>query len=151
MQMKRIKILSWNVRGLGDLKKCDIVRNTIKSSRCDVCCFQETKWNTFDPLIYATALPTFFEKNCVALKAINSAGGCIISWKRNYSLISSWASTHSCSAMLQQNQTGAIFTVTNVYGPSTDDEHKRAFIEELRSIAGHRTEAWVLLGDFNLV
>ncbi|XP_078165576.1 uncharacterized protein LOC144560285 [Carex rostrata] len=136
--------------GLGDLEKCDVVRNTIRSSRCDVCCLQETKWNSLDPAVYATVLPTFFERNCVVLKAMNLAGGCIIAWKRNYSLISAWASKHSCSAVLKQNQTGAIFTVTNVYGPSTD-EHKRDFIEELHNLAEHRTQSWVLLGDFNLI
>lgn len=35
-------------------------------------------------------------------------------------------------------------------GPSTD-EHKKAFIDELQSIAAYRTVAWVILGDFNLI
>lgn len=121
MLLKKIKIMSWNTRGLGDEKKCNVVRNVIRSSRCDVCCLQETKWNDFDVLYYSRVLPTFFDRNCVAIKAINTKGGCIIAWKRNFTLMNSWATKHTCSAMIKHEGSGVCFLITNVYGPSTDD------------------------------
>lgn len=40
--------------------------------------------------------------------------------------------------------------VTNVYGPSRDEE-KEAFIHELRTLTDHVSHPWLLVGDFNLV
>lgn len=132
-KFRKFKVLSWNCRGLGRLEKCDVVKNVIRQSRCDVCMLQETKLNEIS-LNYSSALPSFFEKNCVVVHANNSAGGLLIAWKHNYRLMSSWGTRHTCSALLQQINTGAVLLVTNVYGPSTDDL-KPAFIEELRGVA----------------
>lgn len=151
MELQKIKILSWNTRGLGGVEKCNVVKNVIKESRCDVCCLQETKWNTDDPLCHAKALPNFFERRCAALLAIGSSGGTIISWKRSYTLVNSWTTTHTVSALLKQEATGATFIITSVYGPSADEvEPKRAFIQELRMVADLISHPWILLGDFNL-
>lgn len=38
-----MKILSWNVRGLGRPTKCHLVKNVILSSWADIICFQESK------------------------------------------------------------------------------------------------------------
>ena len=38
-----LKILSWNVRGLNDKKKCLLIRNFLRSWRANIVCFQETK------------------------------------------------------------------------------------------------------------
>jgi exonuclease III len=36
-------LLSWNVRGLGDLDKCNIVRDALKQATPSIICLQETK------------------------------------------------------------------------------------------------------------
>lgn len=64
MLYKKFKILSWNCRGLGCLEKCRVVRNVIRSSRCDVVALQETKWGDFDYWYASTVLPNFFVKEC---------------------------------------------------------------------------------------
>lgn len=151
MNTKKLKILCWNVRGLGDVNKCDVARNIIKNSRCDVSCMQELKWNTFDCRYVNRVLPSFFDKNCVMRIANNSKGGLLIAWKRNYKLLNSWGSEHTISALLEQMSTGWKFLITNVYGPSDDDASKLEFINELRSIHSLITSPWALLGDFNLV
>ncbi|XP_078151943.1 uncharacterized protein LOC144547228 [Carex rostrata] len=111
---------------------------------------QETKWSEFNLSYYYRVLPSFFDKNCVVVHAKGSAGGILIAWKKNYQLISSWATPHSCSALLKQISSGALLVVTNVYGPSTDDR-KPAFIQELRCLAALVQHPWILGGDFNLV
>lgn len=60
MNAKKMKILCWNVRGLGLASKCDVVRNVIKNSRCEICCMQEVKWNTFEFAYVNRVLPSFF-------------------------------------------------------------------------------------------
>lgn len=45
LNMKQIKILSWNTRGLGHEDKRTGVRSVIRLARCDVVCIQESKLN----------------------------------------------------------------------------------------------------------
>lgn len=86
----------------------------------------------------------------MVLHANHSAGGILIGWKHSYKLVNSWGTRHTCSALLQQINTGALFLVSNVYGPSTDDL-KPAFIDELRCLATLVHWPWIIGGDFNLV
>lgn len=151
MELQKIKVLTWNTRGLGDVEKCNVVKNVIKGSRCDICCLQETKWSSYDPSCHAKALPNFFDKYCASLLAIGSSGGSVISWKKNYSLLNSWTTAHTVSAVLRQEVSGGVFMVTSVYGPSADDmESKKGFLEELGRLSLLVQHPWILLGDFNL-
>lgn len=127
-----------------------MVCNTIRSSRCDVCCLQETKWGVLDREHVARTLPTFFEKDCAILDAIGSSGGCLIAWKKCYTPLNCWSSRHTVSVILRQNNTGSTFVVTNVYGP-TQDDLKQPFLEELRFISTLICHPWMLTGDFNQV
>ncbi|XP_078175173.1 uncharacterized protein LOC144568675 [Carex rostrata] len=150
MIYKKFKLLSWNCRGLGDLDKCLVVRNVIRSSRCDVVCLQETKLNNLDCSYASAFLPSFFVKQCAFIDAIGTSGGCVIAWKKNYILLSSWATMHTITVLLLQSNFGRVLLITNVYGPSRDEE-MAAFIQEFRSLSDHISHPWLLVGDFNLV
>ena len=39
----KLKMVSWNVRGLKDLQKRLVVKNLLQEWNCDVVCLQETK------------------------------------------------------------------------------------------------------------
>ena len=39
----KIKILSWNVRGVNDPDKRKVIKNFLKTHRVDLVCLQETK------------------------------------------------------------------------------------------------------------
>jgi hypothetical protein len=43
INLKKFSLLSWNTRGLGGDKKCLVVRDEIRISRCDVVYMQKTK------------------------------------------------------------------------------------------------------------
>lgn len=149
-KLKKLKLVSWNCRGLGNLNKCDVVRSVLRQSRCDVCMLQETKLNEYNLNCYSRHLPSFFDKNVAVVHANNSAGGILIAWKRSYQLLNCWTTRNSCSALLKQTCSGGTILVTNVYGPSTD-ALKQGFIKELRSILSLVNCAWIIGGDFNLV
>lgn len=34
----QIKLLCWNVRGLGDIQKCAVIKDVIIDSQCDIFC-----------------------------------------------------------------------------------------------------------------
>lgn len=149
-KLKKFKLVSWNCRGLGNLKKCDVVRSVLRESRCDVCMLQETKLNEYNLNYYSRLLPSFFDKNVVVVHANNSKGGILIAWKRSYQLLNCWTTRNSCTALLKQTNTGGILMVTNVYGPSID-ALKKDFIKELHSISALVNGVWIIGGDFNLV
>jgi exonuclease III len=44
----KLKLVSWNVRGLNDPKKRGILRNWLRKWKVDVVCLQETKLDTVD-------------------------------------------------------------------------------------------------------
>jgi len=48
MDSKLWNILCWNVRGLNDPNKWDLIYNKIDESACSLFCFQETKKEFFD-------------------------------------------------------------------------------------------------------
>ena len=39
----KLKMVSWNVRGLNDSQKRLVVRNLLREWKCDIVCLQETK------------------------------------------------------------------------------------------------------------
>ena len=150
MLAKKIKILSWNCRGLGCPDKCNVVRNVVRESRCDVCMFQETKLNESGLNYVGRFLPTFFDQRCAFNHSIGTSGGVIIAWKKNFELLSSFSTRHTLTVRLMQPATGADFIITTVYGPSVEGE-KSEFIEELVNLMQQIHRPWIIAGDFNLV
>ena len=39
----KVKIISWNVKGVNDPEKRKVIRNFIRAQRVDLVCLQETK------------------------------------------------------------------------------------------------------------
>lgn len=150
MNWKKIKVLSWNVRGLGCDRKVNVVSDVIRTSRCDFVCLQETKWNMHDLNYYLRLLSSFFQPHVAVLHAIGTAGGCLMAQKREYEMQSSWVTRHMVTTILKHGGSGNTLAVTSVYGPSRDDL-KIDFMAELKSLVGCIHVPWILAGDFNLV
>ncbi|KAF3333009.1 hypothetical protein FCM35_KLT02586 [Carex littledalei] len=62
-------------------------------------------------------------------KLSTSQGGCMISWKRSYTMLNSWVTRRSLSIFLRQLSSGEVMIVMTVYGPSQDDK-KQLFLLE---------------------
>lgn len=150
MLAKKIKILSWNCRGLRCPQKCNVVRDVVRESRCDVCMFQETKLNECGLSYVSRFLPSFFNQSCAFNCSIGTSGGVVIAWKKNFELQKSFSTRHTLTVLLRQQSTGAEFLLTTVYGPSVENE-KPQFIQELTSLRQQIHSPWILAGDFNLV
>lgn len=152
MYYKKIKLLSWNVRGLVNNEKANVVRDVVRASRCDICCMQETKFsgNGNDLNYFSRVLPSYFERQYAILYALGTRGGCFIAWKRDYEMMNSWSTRHSVTAILRQSSTAKILAVTTVYGPTTDED-KPTFLMELKQLKEMIDHPWALTGDFNMV
>ena len=76
-----LKIISWNVRGLNDSRKCLIVKNLLREWKCDVICLQETKLTGLDRQTVGNLWSCPFV-DWVALDAVQTAGGILLMWDR---------------------------------------------------------------------
>lgn len=76
--MKKINVVTWNVRGLGSLEKCTVVRSGLRKSRGDVICLQETKLNEKNLDYVGVVLPSYFDRDVAVLDACGTKGGCLI-------------------------------------------------------------------------
>lgn len=150
MLYKKTKVLCWNVRGLGLFDKCNVVRETIRASRCNFCMLQETKLNELCLSYVMKFLPSYFDPCCVFNLANQSKWDILIVWKRNFEMIKCWSTYHTTPVLLKNQSTCQLIFLTVLYGPCTDVD-KPSFIMKLASLIDLIHCPWILAGDFNLV
>jgi Endonuclease/Exonuclease/phosphatase family len=80
--MKTFKIMSWNVRGVRDPNKGQVVRNVIHKSHCDIVCIQELKLNENELDYIAHVIPYFFSFKLCDFSSIRLIGGLLYSMKK---------------------------------------------------------------------
>ena len=70
----KIKILSWNVRGVNDSDKRKVIKNLIRTNRVDLVCLQETKVQDMNiEMVRSLGVGRFLK--WIALNPEGSAGG----------------------------------------------------------------------------
>ena len=144
------KLVSWNVRGLGDDRKCDVVRDALCSDRATVICLQETKLHSTSPAKAKSFLPSNF-RNLHCVDARGSRGGILTAWDDNSLTLHSFITRkHTLTTVFSSTITNLSFTITNVYAPS-DHRDSASFLEDLHELVPKINGAWVIAGDFNLV
>ena len=74
-----MKIISWNVRGLGSRNKRRMVKDFLKTENPDVVMIQETKKEICDRR-FVGSVWTARNKDWVALPASGASGGILIIW-----------------------------------------------------------------------
>ena len=123
---------SWNVRGLGDPLKCDLVKNLLINNNFDLILLQESKLDTCNIFKSKTFLPS----NLQSLNSVPSqgaSGGIITAWdERKLKLTSASSRRYSLTTTLELELLGTSITVTNVYGPNADAD-RPSFFQELHS------------------
>ena len=144
----KIKILSWNVRGVNDPVKRSVIKGFLRSNRVDLVCFQETKVQQMNVgMVRSLGVGRYL--NWIALDAEGSAGGILLLWdKRRISLEDSVAGSFSVSCQFRMVEDGFQWVFSGVYGP-IKKRYRESFWEELGSIRGLWDNPWCLGGDFN--
>ena len=144
-----MKIISWNVRGLGSKTKRGVIKDLVKKENPDIIVFQETKKETIDWKVIAGIWGVRF-KEWVWLPAIGRSGGILIAWDvRAVTKIESVVGSFTISVKFQMSQ-GDDWWLSGVYGPCRKAERKE-FWEELANLYDLCGNKWVLGGDFNMV
>jgi exonuclease III len=145
-----LKLVFWNVRGLGDNDKCSVVRDNLVSANPFVVCLQETKLASHEPVKLRAFIPPQLSES-VVVDADGSRGGLLTAWNPNHlSLVSSISRVFSLTTVLASTTADLSFTITNVYAPA-DHSLSPAFAEEMVALRPLVTGAWLIAGDFNLI
>lgn len=149
---KTFTILSWNVRGLGDPEKCNLVRDAIRSANPLIVCLQETKLQECNFFKASSFLPQNLVYSYHFSAASVSRGGVLTAWDRDTFSLISLHTTHpySLTATFASTISDHSFAVTNVYAPS-DHRDSLTFLSSLSDLSQFRLGSWLLAGDFNLI
>jgi hypothetical protein len=87
---RKIPVVSWNVRGLGESDKCDVVRDVFAICRPMIALVQETKLSNISPVKFRNFLPANLSAQFF-LAANGSRGGIATAWDESYgTLVSSY-------------------------------------------------------------
>ena len=76
-----MKIVSWNVRGVGSLRYRGIIKDYLNRINPDIVILQETKKEVLDERWVRSLWKVRF-RNWVALPSMGRAGGIIVMWDR---------------------------------------------------------------------
>ncbi|CAN6236003.1 unnamed protein product [Urochloa humidicola] len=148
---KNFTVMSWNVRGLGDADKCDVVHDALTAASPSVICIQETKLHDVTAPKARSFLPPSYARSLHFIGAAGSRGGILTAWNEStFSLQSYITRRHTLTTVLSSTTSDHCITVTNVYAPS-DHRDSFEFLDGLRELKPHIRGVWLLAGDFNLV
>jgi exonuclease III len=141
--------VSWNVRGLGQSAKCDLVQDALALARPHIAFLQESKLLELTPLQRFSFLTPHLDAY-LEVPALGSKGGIITAWNSSVFQLQSYIlHAHSVTVCLKYTASGYSFHLTNIY---TLPDHRDidAFLHELSDIATYPDRSWLLVGDFNL-
>ena len=146
----KIKILSWNIRGVNDSDKRKVIKNLIRTNRADLVCLQETKVQDMNiDMVRSLGVGRFL--NWTALNAEGSARGILLFWdKRSISMVDYMVGSFSVSCLFKMAEDKFQWVFKGVYGP-VEKNIREIFWEELGSIKGLWEKPWCVGGDFNVI
>ncbi|KAL8484127.1 hypothetical protein ACS0TY_026721 [Phlomoides rotata] len=146
-----MKLLSYNMRGLGRKEKIREVRELINKLRIEICCLQETKMEVMNTKVCRSiwgSRPFDWSHQ----DAERNAGGILTIWNIEvFQKLSEW----SCRGMLVVNglwvEDGSRCTIINVYAPNNPAQ-RGVLWETIEALADQiRTDKVCIICDFNAI
>ena len=118
----KLKMISWNVRGLNDHQKRLVAKNLLWEWKCDVVCLQETKIARMDRQMVCS-LWSCLCVDRVALEVDQTTSGVLIMWdKRALEKMEAMVGSFSVSVKWQGVVDGFMWACLGVYGPNDNNE-----------------------------
>ena len=146
----KIKMISWNVRGLNDPQKRLVVKNLLREWKCDVVCLQETKIASMNRQLVCSLWGCPYVDWAV-LEAERTAGGILLMWdKKVLEKVEVMVGIYSVSVKWQVVGDGFIWACSGVYG-SNENTVRGHMWDELVGIQQYWRLPWCCIGDFNII
>lgn len=138
-----MKIISWNVRGLGSPVQKATVKEVIRSSKADVVLMQETKLRTMsNSTVKEVCGSGSFVWVC--RDSVRSQGGILVCCNRRTPAIKeSWVDEFSVTAKVEDLVSNYSWIISSVYGPN-DRGLRDNFWRELDSIRNRWRVPWCI-------
>jgi exonuclease III len=144
-------ILNWNVRGLNNPARREVVKNLVRDTKTTIVALQETKLQSIDRTLVFETFGSDFVNNFIALPSAGLSGGILVAVNSAYfKIISSELGVHTITAAISSISSGATWCLTSVYGPQGDNE-KLQFLGALRWVSTNVSDKWLVIGDFNMI
>ncbi|KAA3472766.1 LRR receptor-like serine/threonine-protein kinase FLS2 [Gossypium australe] len=140
-----MKIISWNVRGLGNPRAVRRLRFLLKEHNPDMVFFMETKVN--DKRMEMIRRRSGFV-NGIDVGAEGSRGGLCLAWREEIKVSLKTFSRNHIDVLIEENNIQGEWRFTGFYGsPYTSDQH--ASWSLLRALGQEQQFSWLVSGDFN--
>jgi len=146
----KIKILSWNVRGLNIGERRQRIKSNFQKWKADIIVLQESKVDSAGRDIIKELWASNFV-DWTKLGARGTVGGILILWdSRMVSQLDEVRGNFSLSCLFKSLQDDFEWVLSGVYGPN-DDAFRPSFWEELEEVNSRWDKPWCLSRDFNVV
>ena len=112
----KLKVLSWNVKGVNDSSKRKTIKSFIRNQSMDLLCIQETKIQPMsEGVVRSLGSGRFLDWR--ALDAEEAAGGILICWDKRSLDILDWEEGHfTLSYRFRNVENGVVWVFMGVYG-----------------------------------
>ena len=111
-----MKIVSWNVRGIGSVRKRGVIKENLLKMRLDIVLLQETKKETLEDKVVGS-LWKARNRSWVALPSVGRSGGIVMIWDaRGVRVRDSLVGRFSVSIEVEEEDGNWWFT--GAYGPN---------------------------------
>ncbi|GMI75496.1 hypothetical protein like AT4G29090 [Hibiscus trionum] len=138
-----MKLISWNVRGLGKPRAVNRLRNSLRGNHPHILFLMETKLDRRRMEKVRCSCGFVFG---IDVDAVGSRGGLSLGWKHDIDVtLLSFSGSH-IDAIIKEDE--AQWRFTGFYGNPV--EHKRSESWSLlRQLESHQNLPWLVVGDFN--
>jgi hypothetical protein len=143
------KMVTWNVRGLNEMKKRLRVRRLLRQWKVDIVCLQETKLEMIThELVQSLWSCPYVEWSYVA--SFGASGGILLMWDRRVvSKVDVCQGNFVAACSFRNMDDGMEWAFAGVYGPNRDDLRRQLW-EELAGLMCIWELPWCIGGDFNV-
>jgi len=145
-----MKILFWNIRGMGNVSRVGILKDILAKENLDRMGIQETIKQSFtDWKLMALTPGHSYQWNWLPAKG--HSGGILVGVKNDFTEVEGWnLGEHFLGVDIRQRNNNFRWRLLVVYGPA-NHELSRGFLTELDSTIKVFPLPFLVGGDFNLI
>lgn len=119
-----MKILSWNIRGLGQKEKRSKIKKMVKDRRVDILFLQETKLKSVNN-VFINSIWGHSDFDFMEVDSIDSAGGLLCIWNSNVFKMLDVCSNRNFLLLSGILDSDFVCNLVNVYSPCAASERRK--------------------------